>query len=57
MSIPSEHHKIVQGNHIFPVFALYTVGPVIIESFWAQKRVSTGALEALDEALVVQTKI
>ena len=34
----------------------YTVGPLIIESFWAKKPVSTGALEALDDPLVVQTK-
>ena len=33
-----------------------TVGPLIIESFWAKKRVSTGAPEALDDPLVVQTK-
>ena len=37
-------------------FNTYTVGPLIIESFWAKKRVSTGALEALDDPLVVQTK-
>ena len=36
---------------------LGTVGPLIIESFWAEKQVSTGALEALDDPLVVQTKI
>ena len=36
---------------------LYTVGPLIIESLWAKKRVSTGALGALDDSLVVQTKI
>ena len=35
---------------------IITVGPLIIESFWAKKRVSTGALEALDDPLVVQTK-
>ena len=34
-----------------------TVGPVIIESLWAKKQVSTGALVALDDLLVVQTKI
>ena len=34
-----------------------TVGPLIIESLWAKKRVSTGALEALDDPLVVQMKI
>ena len=36
---------------------LHTVGPLIIESFQAKKRVSTGALGALDDPLVVQTKI
>ena len=36
---------------------LITVGPLIIESFGAKKRVSTGALEALDDPIVVQTKI
>ena len=36
---------------------LYTVGPLIIESLWAKKRVSTGALRALDNQPVVQTKI
>ena len=35
---------------------LDTVGPLIIESLWAKKRVSTGALRALDDPLVVQTK-
>ena len=35
----------------------HIVGPLIIESFWAEKRVSTGALEALDDPLVVQAKI
>ena len=34
-----------------------TVGPLMIESFQAKKRVSTGALGALDDPLVVQTKI
>ena len=34
-----------------------TVGPLIIESLWTKKRVSTGALGALDDPLVVQTKI
>ena len=36
---------------------LTTVGPLIIESFQAKKRVSTGALGALDDPFVVQTKI
>ena len=36
---------------------LYTVGPLIIESHWAKKWVSTGALEALDDPFVVQIKI
>ena len=35
----------------------YTVGPLVIESLWAKKIVSTGALGALDDPLVVQTKI
>ena len=35
----------------------YTVGTLIIESLWAKKRVSTGALEALDVPLLVQMKI
>ena len=35
----------------------YTVGPLIIELFWARKRVSIGALRALDNPLVVQTKL
>ena len=34
-----------------------TIGSLIIESLWAKKRVSTGALEALDDPLVVQMKI
>ena len=34
-----------------------TVGPLIIESPRAKKWVSTGALRALDDPLVVQTKI
>ena len=34
-----------------------TVGPLIIESLWAKKWVSTGALEALDDTIVVQMKI
>ena len=34
-----------------------TAGPLIIESSRAKKRVSTGALRALDDPLVVQTKI
>ena len=33
------------------------VGPLIIESLWAKKRVSTGAHGALDDPLVVQTEI
>ena len=37
--------------------SLRTVGPLIIESLWARKWVSTGALEALDDPLVVQMKI
>ena len=36
---------------------LGTVGPLIIESLWAEKRESTRALGALDDPLVVQTKI
>ena len=36
---------------------LNAVGPLIIESLWAKKRVSTGALRALDDPVVVQTKI
>ena len=38
------------------MLSLFTVGPLIIESFQAKKRVSTGALGALDDPLVVQTK-
>ena len=34
-----------------------TVGPLIIESLRAKERVSTRALRALDDPLVVQTKI
>ena len=34
-----------------------TVRPQIIESLWAKKRVSIGALRALDDPLVVQTNI
>ena len=34
-----------------------TVGPLIIESLWAKKRVSTGALGPLDDPFVVQTKV
>ena len=34
-----------------------TVEPLIIESLWAKKRVSTGALKALDDPLVVQMRI
>ena len=36
---------------------LYTVGSLIMKSLWAEKRVSTGALWALDNPLVVQMKI
>ena len=39
------------------VVFIYTVGPLIIESLWANKRVSAGALGALDDPLDVQTKI
>ena len=35
----------------------YTVGPLLTELFWTEKRVSTGALGAPDDLLVVQTKI
>ena len=35
----------------------FTVGPLIIESLQTKNRVSTGALGALDDSLVVQTKI
>ena len=34
----------------------HIVGPLIIESLWAKKRVSAGALRALDDPLVVETK-
>ena len=34
-----------------------TVGPLIVESFWEKNRVSTGALKALDNPLVVLTII
>ena len=34
-----------------------TVGPLIIQSFRVKHRVSTGALGALDDLLVVQTKL
>ena len=33
----------------------YTVGPLIIELAWAMEWVSTGALEALDNPLLVYT--
>ena len=36
---------------------IQTVGPLIIESLWTKKRVSTGALRDLDDPLEVQTKI
>ena len=36
---------------------LRTVGPLIIESLWAKKRVFTGVLGALDDLPVVQTNI
>ena len=42
---------------LFATQAMYTVGPLTIESFLAKKRVSTQALGALDEPLVVQTEI
>ena len=45
------------GIHGYYEYAMYTVGPLIIESLWAKKRVSTGALEALDGPLVVQMNI
>ena len=45
-----------QKRAIF-IIKMYTVGPLIIESFQAKKRVSTGALRALDDPLAVQTKI
>ena len=35
----------------------HTVGPLVIELLWTQKRVSTGAPGALDNPLVVQTKV
>ena len=43
--------------HNWITYLLYTVGPLIIESLWANKRVSTGALGALDDPLIVHTKI
>ena len=36
---------------------LFTVRPLILESLWAKNRVSTGAPRALNDPLVVQTKI
>ena len=36
---------------------IHTAEPLIIELLWAKKRVSTAALPALDDPLVVQTKI
>ena len=34
-----------------------SVGPLIIESLWTKKRVSSGALRALDDPLEDETKI
>ena len=51
----SQHFPIPLANS--NVHDQHTVGPLIIESFWAEKRVSTGALGALDDPLVVKTKI
>ena len=45
-----------KGKIITTQYILYTVGPLIIESLWAKNGVSTGALEALDNPLVVQKK-
>ena len=44
------------GLRVLPC-ELTTAGPLIIESPWVEKRVSTGALGALDDPLVVQTKV
>ena len=38
------------------VDTVHNVGPLIFESFWAVKQVSTGALGAVDDQLVVQRK-
>ena len=35
----------------------YIAGPIIIELLCSEKGVSAGALQALDDPLVVQTKI
>ena len=49
--------RILKGHADKHLYRLDTVGPLIIESLRAKKRVSTGALRALDDPLVVQTKI
>ena len=42
---------------LFSMLTVSIVGPLIIEPLQAEKRVSTGAIGALDDLLVVQTKI
>ena len=43
-------------RHRENVIVYIPVGPLIIESPWAEKQVSTGALEALDDPSAVKTK-
>ena len=48
---------IIPSTRIAAGRKMHNVGPLIFESSGAEKRVSTGALEALNDPLVVQTKI
>ena len=47
----------LRGDMYLAARASVTVQPLIFESLWAGKRVSTGALRALNDPLVVQAKI
>ena len=50
--------QILMSTHDYMLtLPVNTVGPLIIESLWTKNRVSTGALGALDDPFVVQTKI
>ena len=49
--------KQVRNRQLYHYLKLTAVEPLIIEMLWAETRVSAGALVALDDLPVVQTKI
>ena len=53
---PLDSTRVTEATWSLNKHALHTVGPLIIVSFWMRNWVSTGALRALEDPPVVQTK-